>query len=494
MVDKPVINIDILNHADFCGEFRADQQIPGLRRFYNAIESIRRQNPGNCLLLDAGDEINRLLWSGKDVLDGMSLIKTDCWTLGNHEFDRGREHLLECIDYIHEKIDVLCANIIDKSTGKLIRNVKPYSIRQLAGVKVGIIGVTTEYTEKMVTYPNFDGFKMTDAAEAIRNYTEELRKNGVEIIVVVAHIGATSTDGRYQGELFDLLEKIRDLKVDLLIGGHQNGDIALEFDGIMVNKGGFSGKSLIHTRLTCDINSHEVISKTAEVIYPLQDRYDVPDEKIDAFTDRVLAPYESYFTEVLAKAHDDILMDYNRESALGNLFADAIREAVKADFSYFNATSCGPLIRKGDITPYSIKQAIYFDEPAFTASFTGKTIRALLERVNDPEIYDKNFNICFSGIRVIYDHGASEGSRVISLRRTDGTEIADDDVLIGVTSEYMASGGNDTRDIASSVSWQKQDVMIHEAIREHLARIEDVYSQTDGRYIQLNSALHFDDH
>ena len=185
-----VIGFDILNHADFCGEFRGDKYIPGLRKFYRAIESVRKNNPDRTLLLDAGDEINRLLWHGRDVLDGMELIGTDAWTLGNHEFDRGREELEDNIKYIHGRIPVLSANITYKDTDQLIDNVLPYVILERYGVKIAVIGVTTEYTEKMVTYPNFEPYEVHSASEAIKRYVDEVKGRGAEIIIVLAHIGA----------------------------------------------------------------------------------------------------------------------------------------------------------------------------------------------------------------------------------------------------------------------------------------------------------------
>ena len=489
-----VIRFDILNHADFCGEFRGDKYIPGLRKFYNAIETVRSKNPDNTLLLDAGDEINRLLWHGRDVLDGMKLIGTDVWTLGNHEFDRGRESLEDNIEYIYERIPVLCSNIRNKNTGEPVKNTVPYVTLVRNGINIGIIGVTTEYTEKMVTYPFFEPFETTSAADAIHRYYEELRQKGVQIIIVLAHIGAYSNDGVYGGELFELLDKIKDLDVDLLIGGHTPGDICQKFDGIMVNKGGFSGKSLLHTVLYFDTDENKVTRTEGEILYPLEEKYDVPCRKVDEFTDKVLKPFDLYFNEAFAVATEDINMDYGKESAMGNLFADAVRWKAKTDFSYFNTTSCGPRIPEGNITRYSIKQAIYFDEHIHIAEFTGGQIRELFETVHNPEIYSKNFNLYFSGLKVTINHDREYGHKVVSIKHPDGREVQDDEILTVATSAYMASGGNDTRKIANEVNWTETDVFIHDAIKDYLTERKTVDNSIDHRYIFLGSMVEYDDH
>ena len=90
--------IDILTHADFHGQFREDDENPGLSRFYSAIESVRKSNPEGTLLLDAGDE-SKCLWHGRAVYEGLNLLKTDAMVLGNHEFDAGREDLEQCIQF-----------------------------------------------------------------------------------------------------------------------------------------------------------------------------------------------------------------------------------------------------------------------------------------------------------------------------------------------------------------------------------------------------------
>ena len=103
-----LVRIDILNHADYGGEFKEYENAPGLAKFYSAIESVRSKNRDNTLLLDAGDNINRILWHGKEVFEGLDLIETDCMVLGNHEFDRGLKQLEENIDYIKDKFPILC--------------------------------------------------------------------------------------------------------------------------------------------------------------------------------------------------------------------------------------------------------------------------------------------------------------------------------------------------------------------------------------------------
>ena len=145
-----IIKLDILSHADFHGHFRQDEDYPGLSRFYCAIEEIREKNPEYTLLLDAGDNTNKTLWPAKKVFDGLKLLKTDCFVLGNHEFDKGRDVLLENVKYSSTLFPILCCNIIDKKTNRFISNTSPYTILETGELKIGIVGATTQYVDKIV--------------------------------------------------------------------------------------------------------------------------------------------------------------------------------------------------------------------------------------------------------------------------------------------------------------------------------------------------------
>ena len=74
-------------------------------------------------------------------------------TLGNHEFDRGQAFLNACIG--EAGFPILCANVVERATGALIPGTRPYVLLERAGVRIGVLGITTEYTPYMVTAASF---------------------------------------------------------------------------------------------------------------------------------------------------------------------------------------------------------------------------------------------------------------------------------------------------------------------------------------------------
>ncbi|MDY3830773.1 MAG: 5'-nucleotidase C-terminal domain-containing protein, partial [Erysipelotrichaceae bacterium] len=422
-----LVKIDILNHADYGGEFRKTPMAPGLSKFYSAIESIRSKNRDNCLLLDAGDNINRILWHGKEVMDGLALINTDCMTLGNHEFDKGRENLEECIEHICNKMDILCCNIVYKDSKQLIKNVKPYTIIEKNNIKYGIIGVTTSYTPYMVEKEAFSQFEVLDEYQQLMKYLPEVKKQS-DLLIILAHMPFYFTDESESGDLIDLYYKIKQFKPDVMIGGHIPQDYCRVVDDCVICKGGFSGKSLPHCQLTYDTESKKVVDRKCEVIDVIHSDFE-GDKTVDEFVKKVTSKYDYYFDEVLGVAKEEIDMRLSRESHLGNFICDAVKEITKADFVYFNCTSCGYSLAKGDITRFTISEAMGFNDNLQIGSYSGKDIYDLFSEVMMPERFGNNGNIMFAGVNVVIDNTKKYPNKVVSLTKEDGTMVKDDDVF-----------------------------------------------------------------
>ena len=129
------------------------------------------------------------------------------------------------------------------------------------------------------------------------------------------------------------------------------------------------------------------------------------DPQIDAFVQEATKDYEYYYTEVLGEALENIEMHLSRESAMGDLLSDAIREAAGTDFAYFNCTSCGKKIAKGPLTRYSIQKAMAFNEKLQVTEMKGSDLYELFELVHRPEIFGNNAELMFSGLKVKNVHG-----------------------------------------------------------------------------------------
>lgn len=460
-----LIPIDILGHADFSARFKKSKDCPGLAAFGTQIDRIRESNPEGTLLLDAGDEFCSKLWSGPQIVETLSFLKTDAMTLGNHEFDRGKEFLESCV--AQADFPILCANIIEKATGELVKGTKPWVILNRSGVRIGVLGLTTEYTPYMVTAASFAPFEARSSVALCNKHIPEMREAGAQIIVVLAHFPFyIDADGNLSGELYDVLTNIP--PVDVFIGGHIPGDYAGVWRNTAVVKGGFGGNSLPHVRLWFDPEKQEVVRKECAVHRVNADA--ASKEPYRACEERLVAPLRAYLDSVLATAEEEMVIHLSSETKLGNLLADAVREGANTQIAYLNATCAGGSIEPGPVTVEDILTVVGYNDPIFTAEMTGRQLWDLFELVYVPERFGNNAGLFFSGVVVSIDHTKPAGRKVLALALRDGTPVEMEREYSVATSEYMASGGNDTSCIASALAWKNTRKRVYDALFDYLRK------------------------
>ncbi|MDD2592244.1 MAG: 5'-nucleotidase C-terminal domain-containing protein [Erysipelotrichaceae bacterium] len=474
-----VVDIDILGHADYNGTFKESLKGPGLLRFYGAIESVRSLNPNRTLLIDVGDNISRSLWKGKVVMEGLNLIKTDVMTLGNHEFDNGKEFLEKAIE--NNPFPVLCANIFEKETGNRVKGTKPYVLLEKDGIKIGIIGLTTEYTPYMVEKSAFAPYYVKPAKDFMYEYVPVLKEMGAEIIIAATHFPFYTEP--LGGELIDFIDGTEDLGVDCYIGGHIPGDYGDIYKGFAVLKGGFGGDSLPHATLQFDTEKRIVVSKKARVIDVKHGEFLVDNKEIETFVEKVTRPYAHFFEEVLAYNENDLSMRLSYESPLGNFMSDCLRATARTQIAYMNATSCGGTLLKGDITREHLVLCNGFNDPIKITRVKGQDIWDLFELVYEPDRYGNNATLIFSGLVVEIDNSKKSPFKVQRILLDDNEPIRLNDTYTIATSQYMASGGNDTSLFSSRFNWEDIGITMHDALFNYVRKLKSIRMPKAGRLI-----------
>jgi len=186
-------------------------ELGGFPQLWSAVEQLRGQYK-NSLFLHAGDVFQGTLYftqfEGKADLDFLNAMKLDAMTLGNHEFDKGNATLASF--GAAASFPIVCANIDFSADKDLAKLVKPYTIKEIGGQKVGIIGLITLDTP-YISSPG-KNLKFLDPAESAAKYAKELEGKGVNKIVVLSHMG-------YE---FDKALAAKVSGVDVIIGGHSH--------------------------------------------------------------------------------------------------------------------------------------------------------------------------------------------------------------------------------------------------------------------------------
>ncbi|MFC4955044.1 bifunctional metallophosphatase/5'-nucleotidase [Streptomyces mauvecolor] len=229
------------------------------------------------------------LFHDEPTIEALNKLKLDVTAVGNHEFDEGATELARMqnggchpTEGCYEKgkkfrgadFPYLAANVTSEKTGKPI--LKPYTVWQKNGVKIGFIGVTLEGTPNVVTASGVKGLKFADEIETINKYAKELDRQGVKSIVALIHEGGMPSSNAYNdscdsqgpgsgisGPIVDIAKGITP-KVDALITGHTHQAYVCTIpdpagNPRMVTSAASFGKLYTDTTLTYDRRTNDIV-------------------------------------------------------------------------------------------------------------------------------------------------------------------------------------------------------------------------------------------
>lgn len=227
-------DITILHTNDHHGRFwQNDRGEYGLSAQKTLVDSIRQEvaAQGGSLLLLSGGDINTGvpesdLQDAEPDFRGMKLIGYDAMALGNHEFDNPLSVLRQ-----QEKwagFPLLSANIYQKSTQQ--RLFKPYALFDKQGVKIAVIGLTTDDTIKLGNPEYFTDIEFRAPAAEAKRVVEQLREQEKpDVIIAATHMGHYD-NGQHGSNAPGDVEMARSLPagyLDMIVGGHSQNPVCM---------------------------------------------------------------------------------------------------------------------------------------------------------------------------------------------------------------------------------------------------------------------------
>ncbi|MCF0163663.1 MAG: metallophosphoesterase [Bacteroidales bacterium] len=193
----------------------------GVDRRLQFIDSVKHKyGEKKVLVLDAGDYNQGTpyftMGGGKLEVDLMNALGYEVVTLGNHEFDNGQQDLANRL--AKAKYETICCNY-DFSQTPLKDIIKPYTIVNRGGFKIGLVGATS-YLEGVVMYSHLDGMKRLDSVSEVNKWAEYLKNTEkCDIVILLSHFGY---DGGTIDKPSDKLYGENSRNVDFIIGGHSH--------------------------------------------------------------------------------------------------------------------------------------------------------------------------------------------------------------------------------------------------------------------------------
>ncbi len=449
------------------------------------VENLRRAraSDGAVVLLDAGDMFQGTLESngeeGASVVRAYNALGYHAAAIGNHEFDYGPAGEATFARTPNDdpqgalrlraseaRFPFLAANIVEAAGGAALswNNVHPSAVITVAGVRIGLLGVSTESTPRTTLTVNFRGLAMRPLAETIRARAEELRAQGATVILALAHAGGacrsfsdpddlSSCDA--SEEIFEVARALPAGAVDAIIAGHTHRGVAHIVNGIPVLESFANGQAFGRIDLTVDTHSGRVLRRHVFAPHNVCGRNsrDEPDPDScspDEYEGSAVSP-DAALREAIAPAMNGaralrerdlhvrvesiVRSRYREESALTNLVADMMRAASPgADVAVMNAGGVRVDLNPGALDYGRLYAVLPFDNRLVRVRVRGSGLREIVAR----DAQQDSGTLGLSGVRAVV---TCEGGRVAArVTREDGRPIADDELLTLVTNDYLAGG------------------------------------------------------
>ena len=424
------VNLRILYVNDFHGFAEPDKPtggktpLGGIVYLAGAVDRARQEQPS--LLLSAGDMIQGNAWAnlfkGQSVIDVMNAMKFDAMVVGNHEFNFGPEVLKDRI--AQANFPVLGANV------EGFPPLKPYVVKELQGVKIGIIGVVTQ--DAANTSPrNVAGLKFITPESAIRKYLPDLKRQA-DIIVVLSHCG-------YPADR-ELAARVPGL--DVIVGGHSHTKILQpELVGkTIIVQAWEHGKAL--GVLDLQVSAGKIV-KFQGALQEISPAAGPANRQVQEIVARYEGLANPPLRQVIGEARVDLEAKRVRteETNLGDFVADVMRQTAGADAAMINGGSIKAGIAQGKIETQDVYNALPYDTYLIALRLTGTQLKEALEHgVSEPGKPSHRFPQV-SGLSFTYSRSAPAGSRVKDVT-VGGRPLDPQKEYVVATIDYLAAGGD----------------------------------------------------
>lgn len=487
----PARELVVLQTTDLHGFYTATDDTGdrgGLRRLAAVVDAERARGAA-VLLLDSGD-----MWSGTLLSDssegrlGVQLFDAlgyDAAALGNHEFDYGpdgpaREGGSDPFGALASRLSestfpVLAANLIDRATGRppAWPHLEPSTVVKRGGFTIGLIGVITEDTPG-ITFPDVgQRLEFTNASAAVAREAVALRRTGVDLVIVLAHIGGACarfdapddlSSCEEQSDIFTMARELPSGLVDVILAGHTHRQIAHRVAGIVVAQSGRYGDAVSRLVITRGPDKRPQIAVAPP--RPLDGPQTGPTaDRIDA----ILAPAEAEVAALRAeplgaRVLRPLTRDRLATDQLGSFVCDVLLSAhPDRQICLVNSGGLRNDLPAGDLSYGQLYDALPFGNAVATMDLPGSTLLEVL-RIGTAGGHGV---LQSAGLAITYDHGkdlcptvdrdqdgdidVNDRDRLVRVTLADGTAIDPDATYRVVTNSFLARGGDSLRPVLSRI-------------------------------------------
>ena len=393
-------------------------KVGGFAHLSTLVKRMRASRP-DAVLLDGGDTWQgsaTALWTnGQDMVDACLALGVDVMT-AHWEMTLGDKRVQEIVNKDFKgKVDFVAQNIKTNDFGDQVFS--PFSMKEMNGVQVAIIGQAFPYTPIANPRHMVPDWSFGIQEENMQKTVDEARAKGAKVVVVLSHNGMD----------VDLKMASRVRGIDAIMGGHTHDGMPAP---VVVSNAG--GKTLVTNAgsnskflgvLDFDVRGGKVQGYQYRLL-PVFSNILPADQEMDALITRIRAPYEAKLGEKLAMTEGTLYRRGNFNGTFDQLIVDALMDVKQAEIAF------SPGFRWGtSLLPNSaITMEHLMDQTATTYSHTtvsnlsGAMIKTIMEDVADnlfnPDPYYQQGGdmVRVGGMTYAIDPKAKMGSRIQDMR------------------------------------------------------------------------------
>ena len=458
--------------------FEREAEIGGFAVLATAVKELRNaRGDGNVLLLDSGDtfsdDLLGNLTEGEAIITMMKELKYDYLSLGNHDFDYGRERTEELMKIAGFPFGA--ANITDTRTGKSIFN-NPYLIKKIGGTRIGILSLAYHNTNLTGNSENMGDLHFRRGDEVIREYLPELREKA-DIIVLLSH----------QGTAIDRLTAQEFSDIDLIIGGHSHDLISNpeKINNTYIVQALADAAAVGEVEL--QISNSQLVGVKAQHHLLWVSNYK-KDPEVESLILELRAPHKDYLEEKIATATEVIDRQYKSESPFEKLVGNLLREEYDADISFLPGVGYGVSLL-GEFTRENLYRLFPHPPKVATLILKGEQVKATLEQTATNLRPGDKYEVVggllqSSGVSYTLDYTKPAGSRISNVKvNKEDLELQKDYKI--VTHTGMLKGLHRYNELGNGKNTAKKEIQLNEFTLEKFRALGRISSPENMEEVKI---------
>ncbi len=524
----PRVQVTILSTTDLHGNilpvdyYTNKPAERGLAKAATIIRQARAENP-NLILLDSGDTIqgtplayyhNKKNNEPPDpMMLTMSALRFDAMAVGNHEYNFG----LKVLDKARgeAKFPWLSANTYEQGTERTAYD--PYIVKELGGVRVGVLGLTTPGVPVWENRQNYEGLEFREPVAEARKWVAVLReKERADLVVVAMHMGLEEdlrtgevNPGQVESENAAVRMAEQVPGIDVILMGHTHRDVpALLINGVLLTQANAWARHVARVDVYMERPPAgegarwRVAAKAARTI-PINEGVKVDDEIA-----RLAEPYDretqAWLGKVIGTSASELNAEgaYFRDNALIDLVQRVQMDAGKADVSMAAVFNPQARVARGPVTVRDIAGLYIYENTLVVLEVTGQQLKDALEHsaryfkpytpgarpadLVDEKIPGYNFDIA-EGVQYDLDLTKPFGERIRNLS-FKGRAVAPAQKFRLATNNYRVNGGGGYTMYKSAPVVYRSGEEIRELIIDWMERNKTVPAEPTNNWRILPAA------